>query len=146
MRNSVETNGDFVQNTPWQQQDDIPNRLTVVLVNHIMVAEAEDVVDDFSVITHLVLLLLLLQIPIPQLCAINVVSPAILRLSALLILAPLLSHNNNLPVRPHLHAPHSPQHVDMLPLPRRGIPALVLPMARVMPLYVWHVASTWTLQ
>jgi hypothetical protein len=143
---SVETNGDFAQNTPWQRQDDIPNRLTVVLVDHTMVAEAEDVVDGFPIITHLVLLLLLLRIPIPQLCAINVVSPAILRLSALLILAPPLGHNSNVPVWPHLHAPHSPQHVDMLPLPRRGIPALVLPMARVMSLYVWHVASTWTLQ
>ena len=117
----METNGDFARNTPWQQQDDIQNRLTVVLVDHTMAVEAEDVVDAFYVIAHLVLLLLLLRISLPQLWAINVVSPAILRLSALLTLAPLLGHNNNVPVRPHLHAPHSLQHVDMLHLPRRGI-------------------------
>jgi hypothetical protein len=99
MRNSVEKNGDFAQSTPWQQQDNIPDRLTVVLVDHTMVAEAEDVVDDF-IIAHLVLLLLLLRIPIPQLCAINVVSPAILRLSALLILAPP-------PARPQQQRPRS---------------------------------------
>ena len=116
----------------------------MVLGDHTMAVEVEDVVDAFPVTAHLLMLLLLLRIPLLQLCAINVVSPAILRLSAPLTLAPPLGHNNNVQVRHHLHAPHSLQHVDMLRLPRRRILALVLQMARVMHSHVWHVAS-WTL-
>jgi hypothetical protein len=143
MRNSVITNRNCKQNTPWLLLG-IEHILTVdpmVDNNAVVVGVASN-----PLIARPVPRLLLLPRAPPKLHATDVDSPAILhraahtQISPLLVVVPVLVTlittplvNHNTHVQLHLL-------LETMPLPKRGMPPIA---AHIMHLYAWLVVYTW---